>query len=209
MLTNLPNSHSYLLSTQQKSLVDYYFSTAVTRKGLNELFDKNLLQNQKIKEKNQEKKSIPFCSLGFQQIASNWNSIKMEQKIISPLQQQLSELLQCLLQLGKEFPQVLVQLAEIAQPDLPQEGAIKMLGKIFTELPPLLQDNAEQFQQWVVDPPSEFSTLKLLLDLREIQQLLSQISYLQLLQLTNNLVPPGLLLAQFEFNTFSHGLTKL
>jgi hypothetical protein len=51
--------------------------------------------------------------------------------------------------------------------------------------------NIAQFQQFLSEPPASAVTLRLLLDLAELARLLNQITFLQLLHLTNNAIPPG------------------
>lgn len=121
-----------------------------------------------------------------------------EPSFSSALQQQLYELLVCLHQLGMEFPQILIHLAGIVQPSLTPEMLVPVIRKMFEEIPQMLQQSPQQLQKMVLDPP-ESLTFKLLLDFRELQQLLQQISYLQLLHLSNNLIPPGPLPQQLEF----------
>ncbi len=115
-----------------------------------------------------------------------------------PLQQQLYELLVCLHQLGMEYPQILIHLASVVQPSLTQEMLVPVLRKMFEEIPQILQQNQQQLQKVVLDPP-ESLTFRLLMDFTELQQLLQQVSYLQLLHLSNNLIPPGPISQQLDF----------
>lgn len=117
----------------------------------------------------------------------------------TPLQQQLYDLLCCLHQLGRDLPQILIHLAEMVQPELSQGRLVPVLGKMFEEIPLLLQQSPLQFQKMTTEPPPDLVTLRLLLDLHELQQILQQISYLQLLHLTNNIIPPGPHTMQLEF----------
>lgn len=120
------------------------------------------------------------------------------------LVQQLYELLCCIHQIGKDLPQLLIHLVTIVQPQLPQERIIPVLGKMFEDIPGFLhqheqQPTNQQFLKLLVDPPSELITLRLLLNLRELQQLIQKMSYLQLLHLSNNILPPGPQSLQVEF----------
>jgi hypothetical protein len=119
-------------------------------------------------------------------------------KFSSPLQQQLYDLLCSLHQFGRDLPYVLIQVTEMVQPGLQPDRLVTQLGKMFEEMPLLLQ-NAQQLQKLVLDPPSDLNTLRLLLDFRDFQQLVQQISYLQLLHLTNNIIPPGPQTLQLAF----------
>eukprot|EP01120_Amphizonella_sp_Union-15-10_P003170 TRINITY_DN1354_c0_g2_i1.p1 TRINITY_DN1354_c0_g2~~TRINITY_DN1354_c0_g2_i1.p1 ORF type:complete len:615 (-),score=76.33 TRINITY_DN1354_c0_g2_i1:170-2014(-) len=105
--------------------------------------------------------------------------------------QQLENLIQCLHGLGKELPGCLFSLTQVVQPQLPSELRVPLLGQIFSEVPQLLQKNAHQIVQLVAEPPEHEIAFRLLLDLRQVQRLLTSISYLQLLHLTNNMIPPG------------------
>lgn len=128
------------------------------------------------------------------------NPQEMQKKYNSPLQHQLYELLMCLHQLGRDFPQILIHISEIVDPDLAADKRITVLGKMFEELPGyIIQQNPQQLQKLLLDPPLEMQTLRLLLGYRELQQLLQQMSYLQLLHLSNNIIPPGPLNLQFDF----------
>mmetsp|Transcript_7680 Transcript_7680/g.10597 ORF Transcript_7680/g.10597 Transcript_7680/m.10597 type:complete len:531 (+) Transcript_7680:75-1667(+) len=131
-------------------------------------------------------------------------SIDSMKSTSSSLVQQLYELLCCIHQIGKDLPQLLIHLVTIVQPQLPQERIIPVLGKMFEDIPGFLhqheqQPTNQQFLKLLVDPPSELITLRLLLNLRELQQLIQKMSYLQLLHLSNNILPPGPQSLQVEF----------
>jgi hypothetical protein len=74
---------------------------------------------------------------------------------------------------------------------------------MFEELPQLFQQvqahNIAQFQQFLSEPPPSAVTLRLLLDLSELAHLLNQITFLQLLHLTNNAIPQGPVDYQVQF----------
>ncbi|ELR15892.1 IPT/TIG domain containing protein [Acanthamoeba castellanii str. Neff] len=108
------------------------------------------------------------------------------------INQQLHGLLVKLHQLGQDHPQVLIYLTQIAQPKLPQNLIIPFLGQMFEKLPPFLSKiEPPKLQQLIKDPPADAVPLRILIDLLGIQQLLQQITVLQLLHLTNNTIPPG------------------
>lgn len=108
------------------------------------------------------------------------------------LNQQLHNLLLKLHKLGQELPQILLYLTQIAQPKLPQNLIIPFLGQMFEKIPPLLSKlEPQKLADLIKDPPAEAVPLRILIDLSSIQQLLQQISVLQLLHLTNNTIPPG------------------
>jgi hypothetical protein len=94
------------------------------------------------------------------------------------MQEELYELLCCLHQLGRDFPQLLIHLTEIVYPSLPQERRIPVLGKMFEDIPLLLEDE-HKLEKLCTDPPSDFVTLRLLLSFRDLSRLVQQISYLQ------------------------------
>lgn len=116
----------------------------------------------------------------------------------TPLQQQLFDLLSSLHQLGREMPQVLIFLSELAHPQLSPERRIPALGKMFEEVPLILQ-NPTTLQKYVIEPPQDLVTLRLLLDMQEIFQILQQMTDLQMIHLTNNIIPPGPPLQQLDF----------
>jgi hypothetical protein len=116
------------------------------------------------------------------------------------LQTQLHDLLDLLRSLGTELPQCLVSLTQVVQPQIPNEMRIPLLGKMFAEVPSVVSAaTPQQLQQIVLAPPPDAVALRLLLDLRQVQQILQNISYLQLLHLTNGLIPPGSPQAQLKF----------
>ncbi len=116
------------------------------------------------------------------------------------LNQQLHNLLLKLHTLGQELPQILIYLAQVAQPKLPHNLIIPFLGQMFEKLPPFLSKiEPSQLADIIKDPPPDSIPLRLLVDLSVIQQLLQQISILQLLHLTNNTLPPGTLESQEGF----------
>eukprot|EP01120_Amphizonella_sp_Union-15-10_P003169 TRINITY_DN1354_c0_g1_i1.p1 TRINITY_DN1354_c0_g1~~TRINITY_DN1354_c0_g1_i1.p1 ORF type:complete len:612 (-),score=110.23 TRINITY_DN1354_c0_g1_i1:173-2008(-) len=105
--------------------------------------------------------------------------------------QQLENLIRRLHDLGKELPGCLFSLTQVVQPQLPSELRVPLLGQIFSEVPQLVQKNAAQIERFVDEPPEHEIAFRLLLDLRQVQRLLTSISYIQLLHLTNNMIPPG------------------
>ncbi len=108
------------------------------------------------------------------------------------LNQQLHNLLLKLHQLGQDLPQILIYLTQVAQPKLPHNLIIPFLGQMFEKIPPFLSKiEPLKLQQLAKDPPADAVPLRILLDLMGIQQLLQQITVLQLLHLTNNTIPPG------------------
>lgn len=116
------------------------------------------------------------------------------------LNQQLHNFLLKLHGLGQELPQVLIYLTQVAQPKLPQNLIIPCLGQMFEKIPPFLSKvEPQKLAELIKDPPAETVPLRILVDLSNIQQLLQQISVLQLLHLTNNTIPPGTIEAQEDF----------
>eukprot|EP00029_Vermamoeba_vermiformis_P004952 TRINITY_DN1586_c0_g1_i1.p1 TRINITY_DN1586_c0_g1~~TRINITY_DN1586_c0_g1_i1.p1 ORF type:complete len:595 (+),score=79.14 TRINITY_DN1586_c0_g1_i1:72-1856(+) len=111
---------------------------------------------------------------------------------IDQLRGQLHGLLEALHALGRDLPQCLVSLTQVVQPQIPNEMRIPLLGKMFAEVPEYLETaTPQQLQQIVRQPPADAVAFRLLLDLSQVQQILQNISYLQLLHLTNNMIPPG------------------
>ena len=65
---------------------------------------------------------------------------------------------------------------------------------MFVEIPNILSTilNArEQFLQVLHDPPADAFTLRLFLDFRELRALFASLSTMQILHISNNLLPPG------------------
>ncbi len=111
---------------------------------------------------------------------------------IDQLRGQLQGLLDSLHALGRDLPQCLISLTQVVQPQIPNEMRIPLLGKMFAEVPSYLESaTPQQLQQIVRQPPADAVAFRLLLDLSQVQQILQNISYLQLLHLTNNMIPPG------------------
>jgi hypothetical protein len=122
--------------------------------------------------------------------ASNSSDVKTE----------LQNLLTSLFELGKELPQCLFSLTQIVQPQIPNEMRIPLLSKMFTEVPSVLQSlSSQQLQQLVHQPRADVVALRLLLDIFQVQKLLQTLSYLQLLHLSNNMLPPGSPQQQLDF----------
>lgn len=112
----------------------------------------------------------------------------------------LSNLLAALKSLGQEIPQCLVSLTQIVQPTLPQEVRIPLLAQMFHEVPGMLQNLSPQnLVDNILKPPHDAVAWRLLLELRTLQHILAGVSYLQLLHLTNNMIPPGTAQQQHQF----------
>jgi hypothetical protein len=102
--------------------------------------------------------------------------------------------------LGVDYPQLLIQLASILEPVISNDLIVPSLKKMFEEVPQMLQQKSAQLlQKLLLEPTNEPISWKLLVDFKELQDLLQQTSYLQLLHLSNNLIPPGPFNAQLEF----------
>lgn len=111
---------------------------------------------------------------------------------IDQLRDQLHGLLNALHTLGRDLPQCLISLTQVVQPQIPNEMRIPLLGKMFAEVPSYLESaTPQQLEQIIRQPPADAVAFRLLLDLSQVQQILQNISYLQLLHLTNNMIPPG------------------
>ena len=102
--------------------------------------------------------------------------------------------------LGVEYPQLLIQVASFLEPNISSDLIVPSLKKMFEEVPTMLQQKSAQIlQKLLQEPNNEPISWRLLVDFKELQQLLQQTSYLQLLHLSNNLIPPGPFTAQLEF----------
>jgi hypothetical protein len=116
------------------------------------------------------------------------------------LKTQLQNLLANLLELGKELPQCLFSLTQIVQPQIPNEMRMQLINNMFTEVPSVLQSvSPHQLNQLIHQPRSDTVGFRLLLDICQVQQILQNLSYLQLLHLSNNLIPPGSPQQQLDF----------
>eukprot|EP01088_Endostelium_zonatum_P020184 TRINITY_DN729_c0_g2_i1.p1 TRINITY_DN729_c0_g2~~TRINITY_DN729_c0_g2_i1.p1 ORF type:complete len:770 (-),score=235.30 TRINITY_DN729_c0_g2_i1:710-3019(-) len=108
------------------------------------------------------------------------------------LNETLKDLIERLHSIGKENDAILIYLAQTAQPTLPPQYVVPLLQQMFCNLPNFLSKiTPQQLTDIIKEPSADFTTLRLLLDLRVVQQILQQISQLQLLHLSNNTVPPG------------------
>ncbi|PRP79773.1 hypothetical protein PROFUN_12635 [Planoprotostelium fungivorum] len=113
---------------------------------------------------------------------------------------QLWELLCCLHSIGKELPELLVQVTTLVAPSLHQDKIVPILGKMFEEIPLMLQQQTfKNNPQILKDPPPPYITVRLLLGFRDLQALLHRCSILQLLHLTNNIIPPNTSQQQIDF----------
>jgi len=118
------------------------------------------------------------------------------------MQKQLVDLLVCLHDIAAVLPQSLVYLSEVAQPELPQESRIPVLGVMFEELSKFFTGTpATELQRALASPPSDAVSLKLLIALREVALILDELSYLQLLNLANYVPQMGASGSPFAFLT--------
>jgi hypothetical protein len=112
------------------------------------------------------------------------------------------ELVGALYQLGQEVPHYLLFLSELAEPTLSQDMRTPILGRLFEEVPNLLSNvTAMEFHKLIVNVPQDAVTLRMLVNLYKISTLFQQMSCLQILHLTNHLIPPGPLAMQAEILT--------
>ena len=112
---------------------------------------------------------------------------------------ELFELVNALYQLGQELPHYLLVLSELAEPNLSQDLRTPILGKLFEEVPRLLSNITPlEFHKLIANVPQDAVTLRMLVNLYNISTTFQQLSCLQILQLTNNVIPPGPLSMQVE-----------
>jgi hypothetical protein len=112
---------------------------------------------------------------------------------------ELFELVNALYQLGQELPHYLLVLSELAEPNLTQDLRTPILGKLFEEIPRLLGNITPlDFHKLIANVPQDAVTLRMLVNMYNISTIFQQLSCLQILQLTNNVIPPGPLLMQLE-----------
>lgn len=108
------------------------------------------------------------------------------------------ELVRALYQLGQEVPQYLLFLSELAEPNL-NEDRTHILGRLFEEVPQLLSNVTPlDFHKLITNVPQSAVTMRMLVNLHKISTIFQQMSCLQILHLTNNLIPPGPLNLQVE-----------
>jgi hypothetical protein len=112
---------------------------------------------------------------------------------------ELFELVNALYQLGQELPHYLLVLSELAEPNLSQDHRTPILCKLFEEVPRLLSNITPlEFHKLIANVPQDAVTLRMLVNLYNISTTFQQLSCLQILQLTNNVIPPGPLSMQLE-----------
>eukprot|EP01128_Nolandella_sp_AFSM9_P005029 TRINITY_DN2373_c0_g1_i1.p1 TRINITY_DN2373_c0_g1~~TRINITY_DN2373_c0_g1_i1.p1 ORF type:complete len:626 (-),score=118.45 TRINITY_DN2373_c0_g1_i1:8-1885(-) len=100
----------------------------------------------------------------------------------------LEKLLQSLHSLGQEMPACLISLTQVVQPRLQSTYRIPILGKMFSEVPGFLNTvSVEQLQQVITNPPPDVLSLRMLLDLQQIQSILAHLTYMELVHLTKYL----------------------
>lgn len=111
------------------------------------------------------------------------------------------ELLVRLYGIGVEAPNLLIHLANFLKGPCPQEQIISELQSLFKNVPGLLQNtSSEQRVEDLFKTEHPFSAeCALLLEFRELQQVLQETTHLQLLHLTNNTIPPGPQNLQLEY----------
>lgn len=109
------------------------------------------------------------------------------------------ELLFRMHQLGVDAPDVLIHVTSLLKPQLPQEQVIGLLQSVFKNLPTLIQNTAPSKLEELFKTSPLQEEFTFLVEFRELQQILQRISYLQLLHLTNNTIPPGPQILQLEF----------
>lgn len=112
---------------------------------------------------------------------------------------EIYEYLKCLHRIGIDMPLILIQLAEILKPDLHPDKTIPTLKKMFEEIPKFLEKGNGWVQLQTIENETKSEPIRLLLEFREFQQLFQSIGYLQILHLSNNVLPPGPPLMQLEF----------
>lgn len=112
---------------------------------------------------------------------------------------ELYELVNALYQLGQELPHYLLVLSELAEPNLGQDLRTPILGKLFEEVPRLLANITPlEFHKLIANVPQDAVTLRMLVNIYKIATIFHQLSCLQILQLTNNVIPPGPVAMQVE-----------
>lgn len=112
---------------------------------------------------------------------------------------ELYELVNALYQLGQELPHYLLVLSELAEPNLSQDLRTPILGKLFEEVPRLLGNITPlEFHKLIANVPQDAVTLRMLVNIYNIATIFQQLSCHQILQLTNNVIPPGPLAMQVE-----------
>eukprot|EP01133_Synstelium_polycarpum_P007878 gene7878-9248_t len=110
---------------------------------------------------------------------------------------ELRELLQSLQNLSQESIQHLFFLCRALQPHVSEEHRFPLISKMFGDVPKLIDIlSPANFQSYAQDASNH--AFKLFLDFKELSNLLGRVTYIQLFQLTNNLVPPGS--PQFQFS---------
>eukprot|EP01125_Pyxidicula_operculata_P010544 TRINITY_DN3467_c0_g1_i2.p1 TRINITY_DN3467_c0_g1~~TRINITY_DN3467_c0_g1_i2.p1 ORF type:complete len:503 (+),score=95.23 TRINITY_DN3467_c0_g1_i2:40-1548(+) len=114
----------------------------------------------------------------------------------------LTDLVSKLDLLGKEQPTWLYCLTQVVQPTIEDHYRVPLLQKLFEEVPNLLSSTPPtQIEELVQNPPIEAVAFRLLLDLRQIQSILQDITPKQLLIITAGFsasIPPQQLLSYLK-----------
>jgi hypothetical protein len=112
---------------------------------------------------------------------------------------EMLELVSALYQLGQELPHYLLVLSELAEPSLSQDLRTPVLGRLFEEIPRLLTNITPlEFNKLMANVPQDAVQLRMLVNIYNISTIFQSMSCLQILLLSNHLIPPGPLPMQVE-----------
>ncbi|KYR01171.1 IPT/TIG domain-containing protein [Tieghemostelium lacteum] len=133
-----------------------------------------------------------------QSITFNTNNNTENLIVSGDIQLELKELLTSLETLAQESVTHIFFLCRVLQPHVTEDLRFPLLSKMFSDIPQMIpmitfQNFLTQYYQ-----DANNHAFKLFMDFKELANLLARISYLQLLHLTNNLIPPGT--PQYQFN---------
>ena len=110
------------------------------------------------------------------------------------------EILQGIEKMANQNPHILQLLCFIAIPNLMQDKLLQIVKEILNLKSFIFNANANQINQLLQsNNPTSPIHIKLFLGLREIGLILSYITPLQILHLTNNIIPPGNIEYQSQF----------
>jgi hypothetical protein len=125
----------------------------------------------------------------------------MPRNSVFDIHQQFQQLWRTLYRLGANNGDVLLQLTNVIQPDRDNDGLRSLLQRLSQEAPQLLADSTGgvEFAVRLHAPQKSSDSLRVLLNFRELQELLNMMSDLQTLTFANNIVPFGSHEAQCDF----------
>ena len=95
---------------------------------------------------------------------------------------------------------LLTKLSSIALPNIDDKKFIDIVYTLLSQRPQFFnQQCTEEFEKLIKEPPANELCLRLLINLRDLSQILYKINYRHILHLTNSILPPGPIDTQIKF----------